>query len=146
MSFYRPVSETPRVADFVRGVDHFMEEFRGHGLSVPFTKPIHFSEVGIGGGHEDDEATSDPAEAVQTPWAGSGNPRINPWRQPAMQQLRRQYHRALLQFLEEQPARWAISAAFFWSTGSWDPQGIHHPEFADPDIVKAIRAYNQRIR
>ena len=63
-----------------------------------------------------------------------------------MQQLRRQYHSALLQFLDEQPARWRVSAAFFWSTGSWDPQGIRHPVFADPEISREIRAHNQKVR
>ena len=80
MSFYRPVSVTPRVSDFVRGVDYFMEEFRNHGLSVPTTMPMHFSEVGIGGGHEDADVASEPAKAVETPWDGSGDPRTNPWR------------------------------------------------------------------
>jgi hypothetical protein len=146
MSFYRPVGVMPRVSDFVRGVDSFMEEFRSHGLTVPLTKPMHFSEVGIGGGHDDDDAASDPSLAVQSPWAGSGNPRVNPWRDPDMQILRRQYHRALLQFLEQQPARWRVSAAFFWSTGSWDPQGMRHPLFADPEIVAEIRSHNERIQ
>jgi hypothetical protein len=146
MSFYRPVSVTPRAADFVRGVDHFMEEFRGHGLSVPLSTPIHFSEVGIGGGHDEDDIASDPAKATETPWAGSGNPRDDPWAEPEMRQLRRQYHQALLQFLETQPARWHVSAAFFWSTGSWDPQGIRHPEFADPEIIREIRRHNQPVR
>jgi hypothetical protein len=144
MSFYRPVSVRPRVLDFVRGVEDFMDEFRGHGLSVPFTTPMHFSEVGIGGGHEEDDAAIDPAKAVESPWAGSGNPRVNPWRNPAMQQLRRQYHQALLEFLARQPARWRVSAAFFWSTGSWDPQGIGHPAFADPEIQREIRTHNRR--
>jgi hypothetical protein len=62
-----------------------------------------------------------------------------------MQQLRRQYHRALLQFLEEQPARWAVSAAFFWSTGSWDPQGIRHSDFRDPEIAAAIQRHNEQL-
>jgi hypothetical protein len=146
MSFYRPVSVPPRVGDFVRGVDNFMEEFREHGLSVPFGTPIHFSEVGIGGGHDEDDIASDPAKAAETPWGGSGNPRNNPWRNPAMQQLRRQYHHALLKFLEEQPARWPVSAAFFWSTGSWDPQGVRHSVFADQEISRAIQVHNQRIR
>jgi hypothetical protein len=145
MSFYRPLSNPPCVADFVRGIDSFMDEFRSHGLVVPFTKPLHFSEVGIGGGHEDDDAASDPSQAVKSPWAGSGNPRVNPWRDPDMQTLRRQYHRTLLEFLEQQPGRWRVSAAFFWSTGSWDPQGTGHPLFADPEISQEIQAHNGRV-
>lgn len=146
MSFYRPVSVSPTADDFVRGIDHFMGEFQKHGINVPTTKPMHFSEVGIGGGHEDESAVDDPALAVQSPWAGSGWPGVNPWKSPAMQELRRQYHRALLEFLAEQPARWRVSAAFFWSTGSWDPQGMRHPEFADPEIVREIDAHNWQIR
>jgi hypothetical protein len=85
---------------------------------------------------------SDPANAVETPWSGSGDPRINPWKSPAMQQLRRDYHAALLEFLSEPPARWHVSAAFFWGTGSWDPLGMRHPEFADPEIASAVRVHN----
>jgi hypothetical protein len=146
MSFYRPVSVPPRVADFVRGIDHFMEEFRDHGLSVPMGTPLHFSEVGIGGGHDDDDVASDPAKAVMSPWAGSGDPRVNPWRSPEMRQLRRQYHDALLEFLTQQPARWRVSAAFFWSTGSWDPQGIRHAVFRDPAIAGEIDRHNRMAR
>jgi hypothetical protein len=145
MSFYRPVSAKPTTADFVRGIEHFMSEFEGHGLTVPTTKPMHFSEVGIGGGFNDDDDAGDPAKAVQTPWGGSGNPRINPWRAKPMQDMRRQYHRALLQFLADQPARWHVSAAFFWSMGSWDPQGMRNPEFADPEIIEAINRHNQGV-
>ena len=62
-----------------------------------------------------------------------------------MQDLRRQYHRALLEFLAKQPARWHVSAAFFWSMGSWDPQGMRHPTFADPEIAAAIELHNQKV-
>jgi hypothetical protein len=103
---------------------------------------MHFSEVGIGGGH-DGEVTSDPAEAVLTPWEGSSNPRENPWRDEAMRDLRRQYHRALLDFLAQQPAPWRVTAAFFWSMGSWDPHGTRNPEFADGEIIEAIERHNR---
>ncbi|HEX2475320.1 MAG TPA: cellulase family glycosylhydrolase [Lacipirellulaceae bacterium] len=142
MSFYRPVSLPPTPADFVHGIEHFMNEFHEHGLVVPTSKPLHFSEVGIGGGYDEMDAAIDPARAVETPWSGSGNPRVNPWQNAAMQQLRRDYHVALLQFLTEQPARWHVSAAFFWGTGSWDPIGMRHPEFADEEIAKAVRTQN----
>jgi len=140
MSFYRPVSTSPTPKDFVRGIDHFIKEFESHGLAVPTDKPMHFSEVGLGGG--DAGSASDPAQAVQVPWEGTTNPRRNPWRHELMRSLRRQYHHALLQFLAEQPARWHVSAAFFWSLGSWDPQGMRHPEFADAEITRAIERHN----
>jgi hypothetical protein len=59
--------------------------------------------------------------------------------------LRRLYHAALLEFLATQPASWQVSAAFFWSTGSWDPQGMRHPEFADPEIMRAIERHNRAV-
>jgi hypothetical protein len=142
MSFYRPVNAQPTTEDFIRGIDHFMSEFAQHGLEVPTNKPLHFSEVGIGGGFEDDRVAASPAKAVETPWAGSGDERANPWRLEPMRQLRRQYHNALLAFLATQPAKWNVSAAFFWSTGSWDPQGLRHSLFADPEIVAAIKRHN----
>jgi hypothetical protein len=142
MSFYRPVSTQPTPDDFVRGIEHFMGEFREHGLTVPTTTPMHFSEVGIGGGRGSD-VKSGPEQAVQAPWTGSGDPRTNPWRSAPLRELRRQYHRALLEFLADQPARWRVSAAFFWSMGSWDPQGMRHPEFADAEIVEAIERHNR---
>jgi mannan endo-1,4-beta-mannosidase len=143
MSFYRPVSVRPAANDFVRGINEFMSEVEAHALAVPTTKPLHFSEVGIGGGHEDDDVAPDPSKAVETPWSGSGDPRTNPWRNSAMRELRRTYHAALLEFLSQQPARWHVSAAFFWSTGSWDPQGLRHPEFADREISASITVHNR---
>jgi hypothetical protein len=143
MSFYRPVSVRPTVDDFVRGINHFMSEFDANGLAVPTSKPLHFSEVGIGGGHDDDDVAADPSKAVETPWSGSGDASTNPWNTPAMRQLRREYHAALLDFLREQPARWHVSAAFFWSTGSWDPQGLRQAAFADTAIKGAIGVHNR---
>jgi hypothetical protein len=144
MSFYRPVRAQPTVDDFVRGIEHFMGEFKAYGLAVPTSKPMHFSEVGLGGGNDGD-GTSDPAKAVQTPWEGTNNPRENPWRHQAMRQLRRQYHSALLDFLSQQPAPWRVSAAFFWSMGSWDPHGTRNPEFADGEIMEAIERHNRAV-
>jgi hypothetical protein len=99
--------------------------------------------VGIGGGHNDDDVASTPNEAVESPWAGSGNPSVNPWSRDEMRDLRRKYHGALLEFLATQPARRNVSAAFFWSMGSWDPQGMRHPKFADPAIMAAIDQHNR---
>jgi hypothetical protein len=145
MSFYRPVSFPPTSDDFANGIDHFMAEFERQGLTVSRAKPLHFSEVGIGGGYKDEDRADDPEKAVETPWAGSGDPRTNPWRAPAMQELRRQYHDALLKFLADQPASRHVTAAFFWSTGSWDPEGVRHPEFMDAEIVAAIKRHNDNV-
>jgi hypothetical protein len=146
MSFYRPVSVPPTVDDFVRGIDYFRSEFSQHGLKLPRSKPLHFSEVGIGGGFNDDDEAHEARKAAETPWAGSGDGRINPWRNFEMKQLRRQYHEALLQFLATQPARHRVTASFFWSTGSWDPQGMRQPIYADNTIMAAIERHNKAAR
>jgi hypothetical protein len=145
MSFYRPVSLPVTTDDFVRGIDHYMSEFEQHGLNVPTTKPMHFSEVGIGGGFNNKDDAGDPVKAVETPWGGSSEPHRNPWRRPEMRELRRNYHDELLNFLTDQPARWHVTAAFFWSMGSWDPQGMRDPAFADDEISAAIIRHNSEI-
>ncbi|MEX0641861.1 MAG: cellulase family glycosylhydrolase [Pirellulales bacterium] len=142
MSFYAPVSVSPTPDDFVRGIERFMGEFQQYGLSVPTTKPMQFSEVGIGGRRARSVAV-EPAKAAETPWEGTANPRDNPWAPPPMHELRREYHDALLRFLAEQPARWPVSAAFLWSMGSWDPLGHGRSEFADAEIMAAIEKHNR---
>jgi hypothetical protein len=142
MSFYAPVTTSPTPDDFVRGIHRFMGEFEQHGLRVPTTKPMHFSEVGIGGGRVRRGEAPSAAKAVEAPWDGTAVPRDNPWREETMQALRRQYHAALLEFLRKQPAPWRVSAAFFWSMGSWDPIGTRNPEFADSQINKAVQRHN----
>ncbi len=145
MSFYAPITVSPTPDDFVHGIERFMAEFKQYGLSVPSTKAVQFSEVGIGGGRLRSGEEPDPAKAVQSPWDGTANPRDNPWRTAPMRNLRQQFHTALLQFLEKQPAQWRVSAAFFWSMGSWDPIGQRQPQFADPDIIAAIEQHNREV-
>ncbi len=145
MSFYAPISSSPTPDDFVRGIERYMGEFKQYGLSVPTTKPLQFSEVGIGGGRVRFGEEPDPVKAVQSPWDGNANPRNNPWRTDSMRALRRQYHAALLQFLADQPAPWRVSAAFFWSMGSWDPIGQRQSEFSDPEIMSAIEKHNRAV-
>jgi hypothetical protein len=145
MSFYAPVTVSPTPDDFVRGIDRFMGEFKQLGLSVPTTKPMQFSEVGIGGRRSPPGTDPKPAEAVATPWEGTAIPQDNPWQHASMRELRRQYHSALLRFLADQPAPWQVDAVFVWSMGSWDPIGLKQPEFADPEIIAEIQRHNRSI-
>jgi hypothetical protein len=145
MSFYAPISVSPTPDDFVRGIERFMAEFKQYGLTVPTNKPMQFSEVGIGGRRLRNDENPDLTKAVAAPWEGTASTRNNPWRDESLRLLRRQYHRALLQFLETQPAQWRVSAAFVWSMGSWDPVGLRQPEFADPEIIAAIEKHNRKV-
>ena len=145
MSFYAPVTASPTTDDFVRGIERFMAEFKQQGLSVPTTKPLQFSEVGIGGGRLRGNEETSVIKAVESPWEGTAFPRNNPWRNDSMRALRRQYHTALLEFLTRQPVGRRVSAAFFWSLGSWDPVGLRQPEFADSVIIAAIERHNRAV-
>ena len=145
MSFYAPITVSPTPDDFVRGINRFMGEFKQYGLSVPTSKPMQFSEVGIGGRRWRGAEKPDPSKAVETPWEGTAFLPNNPWRDESMRSLRRQYHAALLQFLAQQPAQWRVSAVFVWSMGSWDPIGLEKPEFGDPEIVAAIEKHNRAV-
>ncbi|MFO0788165.1 MAG: cellulase family glycosylhydrolase [Pirellulales bacterium] len=144
-SCYVPVSVPPTAEDFVRGVNKFIGQFEELGLKVPNAKPLQFSEAGIGGRDPRDETVT-PEKAAEMPWDGSGSPRSNPWQTAAMKKLRQQYHEALLEFLAKQPANWPVTAAFFWSTGSWDPWGHSHPIFADDTITQTIERHNRSVR
>ena len=139
-----PVRVSPTRDDFVNGVNRFMSQFEQHGLTVPTSKPLQFSEVGIGGRRLRD-GVGDPEKAAATPWEGSAFARNNPWSQKPMQQLRREFHAALLDFLERQPARWPVTGAFVWSMGSWDPLGHGEPTFADAQIMDAVEKHNRLI-
>ena len=99
---------------------------RSIGLNVPTTKPMQFSEVGIGGGRV--RRTQNPnRESGRRPLGGHRQPAHNPWRQPSMQSLRRSTT-ALTPIYERAAGTVAVSAAFFWSMGSWDPIGVRDPE------------------
>jgi hypothetical protein len=59
-----------------------------------------------------------------------------------MQSFRRDYHRALLDFLRTQPEGRRVTAAFLWDAGSWCPYGFDDPAFADGEIIGMIRRHN----
>ena len=63
-----------------------------------------------------------------------------------MRSFRRAYYRALLEFLDHQPARWPVEVAFLWSEGSWDPQGISRAGFEDEEICQLIADHNAAMR
>ena len=62
-----------------------------------------------------------------------------------MRELRRQYHAAMLEFLKQQPAQWQVSAAFSWSMGSWDPQGMRDAEFTDQQMMYVIVLHKSEV-
>lgn len=144
VSAYFPMGVPPTKDDIVRGIDGFTEELKQFGLTVSTETPLQFTESGIGG-RSPLHGEIDVKAAAAKPWEGAGNPRHSPWKAPEMRKLRQQYHSALLEFLVTQPANYRVSAAFLWSSGSWDPWGRSIPEFADRVITADIERHNRGL-
>ncbi|QDS99181.1 cellulase family glycosylhydrolase [Adhaeretor mobilis] len=144
MSNYRWFDLPIQPSDFARAVKTFLAEMSDNGAKVPLTTPLHFSEVGIGGGTEGGLASTS-AEAARTPWHGSDEPQKNPWASEAMSRFRVEFHQALLEFLAHPTATNPITEAFLWSEGSWDPMDITDKGFADQQIIELIQQHNNAL-
>lgn len=136
-SCYAPVGVAPSAGDFVTATDGFLSELAGLAGDADVRGVITLAESGIGGGHPTAEKTA--AE----PYAGSGKPASDPWKDDELQELRRNYHVALLDYLagDNKPR---IDKAFLWSEGPWDPQGVFDRRFRDEEIAKLIDEHNKR--
>ena len=152
VSMYQRVSMPPRTEDFDLAVGLFAGEFNGLGCSLPSAKPLHFVEVGIGGGglSESDWKPRIPAttaaDAARAPYLGSPSAtEADPWSDPSLKSLRAGYHRALCLYLADTRQRHPVQRAFLWSFGSWDPQGLGEPRFGDIDIIRLISEHNREI-
>lgn len=157
ISCYSPVSDEPVAKDFASATRRFVAKL-ADAIGVmpsPHTRLI-YSEVGIGGGYpglgwggsdDDSWATKDdypvPSAVAAAPHEGRGNPRFDPWEAGELIWLRRQFHKALCDYLsgDQEPT---IERAFLWSEGPWDPQGVADRRFRDDEIAAVIDAHNQR--
>lgn len=152
VSMYQRVSMPPRTEDFDLAVGLFAGEFHGLGCPLPVAKPLHFVEVGLGGGglSDTDWKTRIPAttaaDAARAPYLGSPKTvEADPWSDPSLKSLRAGYHRALCDYLSDTRQRHPVKRAFLWSFGSWDPQGLDEAGFADNDIIRSISEHNRKI-
>ncbi len=150
LSCYAKTGSPPAVADFTACVDTFCAEFAAAGCPIPYDKPLRFTELGHGGGGFDAEwKLTVPAPLLdrmgKAAFFGTHLPEKNPWTTPERIAFRRGFHHSALKFLTTQPARWKVETAYLWSFGSWDPHGIHVPEFADAAIAAAIRTHNAAV-
>lgn len=149
ISCYAKVSVPPTAADFTATLERFAAEFAALGCPIPDGKEIHFSEIGLGGGGRGagkDAPLTVPSPTVEgmatAAFFGTNETGKNPWTRESHRNFRRQWHRAALDFLATQPARWPVTVAYLWSQGSWDVHGLMQPEFRDEEIVKMIREHN----
>jgi hypothetical protein len=142
MSNYRWFDPPPRAEQFGEAVEAFYEQLDLPGVSSHRKLPLHFTEIAIGGGKENDVPASTPEEAAKTPWIGCSRPSASPWTTEPMRQFRVDFHRALLGFLKSPPGGVRIGGAYLWSEGSWDPLDIVDQGFYDAEIAEMIRQHN----
>jgi hypothetical protein len=145
ISLYGNVSLPPKVEDFTVTLNNFVAELQQNGIALPHGFPLHFSEVGHGGGNLWGGIARDPSEATNSAWAGTSDHTNNPWSIDSMRVFRHDYYHALLLFLRTQPAAWPVTAAYLWDESSWDPYGVNDQVFADQDIIEMIRQHNAEI-
>lgn len=153
ISMYQAVSHPTRASDFDLAVGLFAGELHGLGCPLPPNKPLHFVEVGIGGGGlspkdwQPDIPAENPADAARAPYLGNSYPsEVNPWSNPSLRELRAGFYKGLCGYLAETRARYPVKRAYLWSFGSWDPLGLEEDRFADPEIIRLIKTHNQNVR
>ncbi|MDQ6626342.1 MAG: hypothetical protein M3Y69_09450 [Verrucomicrobiota bacterium] len=151
LSMYQKMSVSPRSDEIAMNVGQFVGEFAGLGCALPETKPLHFVEFGIGGGGQlPDETFHTPAQdveaAARTPFVGTNKLEENPWTKPAFVELRRATYAAFCDFLSRPMTRYPVHAAYSWSYGSWDVQGLSTPAFADEKITQRLKEHNRIAR
>lgn len=152
ISMYQAVSQPPVATDFDLAVGLFAGEFHGLGCPLPADKPLHFVEVGIGGGGLSSKdwqpifPAKIPAEAARAPYLGSSEPsKPSPWADPALRELRTAYYVGLCDYLAKTRARYPVKRAYLWGSGSWDPLGLEDERFADQEIISSIRTHNRNV-
>lgn len=153
ISAYKSVSIPPKPGDFQSIVDSFISELGKLGIKENPKMPLHFSEIGIGGGdsNQSGNMAGDLRELARSPWSGvkgEYSDKNNPWLVPEYQDFRRKYFDGLVGFLATPAKKYKVVATFIWNTGSWDVQGIYSevPRFSDEEVVGSIRKYNESLR
>ncbi|GBF99164.1 hypothetical protein Rsub_11609 [Raphidocelis subcapitata] len=112
-------------------------------------KDFLFSEVGLGGGDQDNKKAAGNLLELATNihngiWAVY-NVAQDPWRNADYKEFRREWFKALTEFLYAGGAPHRVDAAFIWSVGTWDVAAIHpistsdEGTYADWEIVKWMR-------
>lgn len=149
VSAYREVSYPTTVENFQNIVYLFLDELRGHKIVVPKELPVRLTEVGLGGGLllKYTEPAKTPQQAAESPFSGvRGEYREDkdPWKNPALRDFRRQYHRTLMKFLANPNLGRPVTGAYIWSLGSWDVQGLSEgfEDYKDEVITEDIKKHN----
>ena len=151
ISAYRSLSNPILSQQFENNVTGVQGELSRLNIHLAPNKIFQFTEVGLGGGFKNSigelPATS-PEDAASAPWSGITHPYSvlhDPWQNPELKELRQQFHRALLDFLDLPQSQTGINGAYLWNSNSWDPQGLREAPYRDSTIVKMIETHNSQL-
>jgi hypothetical protein len=150
ISAYRSLNTPILSQQFENNVTGVQGELTRLNVHLAPNKIFQFTEVGLGGGFKNSigelPATS-PEDAAGAPWSGITYPYSvlhDPWQNSELKELREQFHRVLLDFLDLPQSQTSINGAYLWNSNSWDPQGLREAAYKDSTIVKMIESHNSQ--
>jgi hypothetical protein len=141
-SFYHPI-ERSIDKHFEFGKKKFLWELKKKRIKLNRSIPLHFSEIGLGGGSRKNDGKTigkDPTEVGAAPYAGlysDYDARTSPWKSEANTTFRFSFYKALNSFmkkesqnlprstLEKSAVSNKVTKAFIWNATSWDVLGIY---------------------
>ena len=145
MSAYHPV-ELEMQKHFSFSVDKFIHELKKEKLTLPLHTPIHFSEMGLGGGTRRNDGRTmaqNPQQLLAAPYAGiygQSDQDNNPWVNTENSQVRLLFYKELIHFVNANEGKYNITRAFIWNSDSWDIFGIYPGTlgYADREIMNLV--------
>ena len=148
ISCYAKTGNPPTSADFQNCVEAACKEFANLGCPIPESKPLRFTELGLGGGGFDKDwhlivPGPDAKSLGKAAFFGTNDLAKNPWLDQARIAYRRLYYQSVMEFLRKQSSKWKVENAYLWSFGSFDVHGFTNSEFGDSEIATAIQRHNK---
>lgn len=147
ISAYHAVALPLQASSFAANIASLAGELALHSITLPLTKEIHFSEIGLGGGgapHDGHTPAKTVEECARSPWSGvrgAYSEEIDPWANAELRQFRFDFYKNLLEFLNAPNAR--VTEANIWNVNSWDVQGLYSNNYFDSDIIDLIANSNR---
>jgi len=144
-SFYHPVEK--KIEDhFSFGTKKFLWELKNKSLKLPENLPLHFTEIGLGGGNLSNDGRSrgnNAFEIGKAPYAGlysSFNAQTSPWEISQNAIFRREFYNSLNNYLNSEFISNPVTRAFVWNADSWDVFGLYSGTegYSDQSIIDLL--------
>lgn len=162
ISNYAPLTHAVHTYEFQNGILIFNKELQALGISVNDLYntrsrfSIHYAEIGIGGGTQDNVPARNTTEAAASPYAGILGPydlRTDPWKSNAMTMFKRLYYKQLIKWCSQNTGPdFHVSHVNLWNVASWDHLGIYHESstdtgsYRDMVVSKMLKDWNDHSK